>query len=39
MQPHPLQVGSGSIMINAKRRGGPPKNVPAIRAVEPTHAR
>ena len=37
--PDPLLVGTGSMRILAKRRGGPPVNVRAIRSVEPTHAR
>lgn len=37
--PDPLIVSTGSIRIVAKRRGGPPMNVRAIRSVEPTHAR
>jgi SAM-dependent methyltransferase len=37
--PDPLIVSTGSIRIVAKRRGGSPLNVRAIRSVEPTHAR
>jgi SAM-dependent methyltransferase len=37
--PDPLLVSSGSIRIIARRRAGPPVNLRAIRAVEPTHAR
>jgi SAM-dependent methyltransferase len=37
--PDPLLVSSGSIRIIARRRAGPPLNVRAVRAVEPTHAR
>jgi len=37
--PDPLLVGSGSIRIVAKRRGGSPLNVRSIRSAEATHAR
>jgi SAM-dependent methyltransferase len=37
--PDPLLVSSGSMRIIARRRGGSPMNVRAIRSVEPTHAR
>jgi SAM-dependent methyltransferase len=37
--PDPLLVSSGSMRIVAKRRGGSPTNVRAIRSVEATHAR
>ncbi|HVR42636.1 MAG TPA: glycosyltransferase [Thermoanaerobaculia bacterium] len=37
--PDPIPATSGSIRIVARRRSGPPVNVRAIRAVEPTHAR
>jgi len=37
--PDPLLISSGSMRIVAKRRGGSPMNVRAIRSVEPTHAR
>ncbi len=37
--PNPLAATSGSIRIVARRRSGPPVNLQAIRAVEPTHAR
>lgn len=37
--PDPVPATSGSIRIVARRRSGPPLNVRAIRAVEPTHAR
>jgi SAM-dependent methyltransferase len=37
--PDPLLVGSGSIRIVAKRRGGRPLDVRAIRSTEATHAR
>jgi SAM-dependent methyltransferase len=37
--PDPLLVSSGSMRILAKRRGGSPMNMRAIRSVEPTHAR
>ncbi len=37
--PRLIPVSSGSIRIVARRRSGPPVNLRAIRAVEPTHAR
>ncbi|HWS72808.1 MAG TPA: bifunctional glycosyltransferase/class I SAM-dependent methyltransferase [Thermoanaerobaculia bacterium] len=37
--PDPLLLSSGSMRIIAKRRGGSPMNVRAIRSVEATHAR
>ena len=37
--PDPLLVGTGSIRILARRRGGAALNVRSIRSVEPTHAR
>ncbi|MEO8382894.1 MAG: bifunctional glycosyltransferase/class I SAM-dependent methyltransferase [Acidobacteriota bacterium] len=37
--PDPAIVSTGSIRIVARRRSGTPRNVRAIRSVEPTHAR
>lgn len=37
--PDPLLISTGSIRIVAKRRGGTPLDVRAIRSVEATHAR
>jgi SAM-dependent methyltransferase len=37
--PDPLLISTGSIRIIARRRGGTPLDVRAIRSVEPTHAR
>ncbi len=37
--PDPLIVSSGSIRTVAKRRGGAPMELRAIRSIEPTHAR
>jgi SAM-dependent methyltransferase len=39
MMSDPAIVSTGSIRIVARRRSGPPLNVRAVRAVEPTHAR
>ena len=39
LMPDPLMVSSGSIRIVAKRRGGAPVELRAIRSIEPTHAR
>jgi SAM-dependent methyltransferase len=39
MMSDPAVVSTGSIRIVARRRSGAPRNVRAIRSVEPTHAR